>query len=115
MRSQPWCLRYLRCAGKHRTNMQETPKKIFSMGSFSAPYLRVPISTSLQDKPKIRELGWQTNVLERRLCSRSHRPANHEREPRSDVHLTLNLKPRNASSRVDLPSDCTGNPISSEV
>ena len=26
------------------------------------------------------------------------------------MHLTLNLKPRNASSRVDLPSDCTGNP-----
>jgi hypothetical protein len=26
------------------------------------------------------------------------------------VHLTLNLKPRNASSRVDLPSDCTGIP-----
>ena len=115
MGSQPWCLRYLRCAGKHRTNTQERPKKILLMGSSSAPYLRVPISTSLQDKPKIRELGWQTDVLQRSLCSESHRPANYERKPRSEVHLTLNLKPRNASSRVDLPSDCTGNPISYEV
>jgi hypothetical protein len=72
LRSHPWCLRFLRCGGRHGSVISEhagEAQENDKVGSVSAPYLRVPISTSLQDKAKVRELGWQTYVLQQRLCS----------------------------------------------
>ena len=67
--------------------------------------LRVPISTSLHDRAyglvlSIRHcIGGLQRMVEApdvSVCM----------DGRSKEHLTLNLKPRKASSSVDLPSDC---------
>ncbi len=70
-------------------------------------HLRVPISTSLH--VQLTSKGLQQALYEARLTYRNaarYACGKGWRRDRGPLYLTLNLKPRKASSKVDLPSDC---------